>query len=557
MSNAWTSFARRHVAELFQGRYQLLGPLSSAGEGLVFLACDLRRGGLRVSLKLLRANAADEGSVLRLREEFLILSALEHPGKPKAYDFGVDPETGDPFFTYEFIQGSSWFEAMAHIDVGTPAGLEAFLNLLSQVLRTLCYIHDQGFVHGDLTSHNILITGDPGDKASGLSTRITDFALASKAGLLPDLGRAGAPHYTSPESLQELPPDARSDLYSLGCVLYQLLVGCPPFGEGSRARILEAHLARKPAFPSDVDSRIDPRLGAFVMRLLEKCPDDRFPSAAAALSHLCAAYNLGWALESPVTLRSYLERGLLTLRSAACDSLSLLVEQALFSPRSGEGAAPDAPAPRMVLVEGEEGSGKSTVVGVLRQRLQVLGVSFITADCARPSIEGPTPPNARNSIVAMADSLLQRSNASPLVLHLRDMHLASRRAVELVTTLLAMMRSSRAARSRLVVLATSRPGDGQVSSLFDLFRKSSIFAAQGKVFPFQPLHRDELPLLYEQAFHRPAEDWAPLFKELSPEPIGLEEVISEARNLFVKGRLFRGPDGWGVRSVEEVAPRSI
>jgi eukaryotic-like serine/threonine-protein kinase len=284
------------------GPYQLIRRLGAGGMAEVWLA---RRadGAFRreVALKLPMLNRLQAGLEVRFARERDILASLEHPHIARLYDAGVDPQ-GLPYLAMEYVQGApltDWCDAHR---LGIPERLGLFL----QVLEAVQYAHEKSVIHRDLKPSNILVT------ESG-QVRLLDFGVArlleaeetDQPALTSVYGRALTPDYASPELLRGDPIDARSDLYSLGVLLYELLTGTRPYRLKSAASIgaLDQAIAtievKKPSMLLEQSAaatrastaerlarQLRGDLDAVVLKALAKEPAQRYPSAAALTEDL-------------------------------------------------------------------------------------------------------------------------------------------------------------------------------------------------------------------------------------------------------------------------------
>lgn len=229
-----------------------------------------------VALKVLRPDyRADESSVLRFLREARTIGRVSHPHIVTVYDAGED--RGALFIAMEYIEGKPLGELMRE----KPFSREKILDIGIQMAETLDHAHGRGVVHRDIKPSNILV------QPSG-AIKITDFGVAhmedSGCTLQTREGEIlGTPAFMSPEQVQGKPVDGRSDLFSLGVILYQLATGRRPFGErgSTLASLLNAIVHASPAEPAELRPDLDPRLGRVIMRCLRKEPEERFPTGAA------------------------------------------------------------------------------------------------------------------------------------------------------------------------------------------------------------------------------------------------------------------------------------
>ena len=257
------------------GRYVVERVLGAGGQKTVFLARDtaLERA---CAISWLAVTSSDEAE--RLRSEARALARMgAHPRIVTIYDIGE--EAGRPYVVCELVAGGDLAQEIDR--AGGKISVERAITIGSDVLRGLAAVHDQGVIHRDLKPSNVWL--DAGGRA-----KIGDFglALSCDASRITRSGAiAGTPAYLSPEQLDAEPIDARADLYSYGCMLYEALAGRLPF-TGPLASILSQHLHATPSAPSVHSSEVPAELDHFVLRLLSKRPSARPGSAAAALIEL-------------------------------------------------------------------------------------------------------------------------------------------------------------------------------------------------------------------------------------------------------------------------------
>ena len=233
-----------------------------------------------VAVKVLKSHLAADGVFLeRFRREAVTAARLGHPGIVATFDTGYDD--GTAYIVMELVRGRNlreWLDTYGRLQPWQAVGVAR------QVADALSYAHQAGLVHRDVKPANILLVDDESGAAPAWRTKVTDFGIA-KAGMEAgaDLTRTGmvlgTPKYLSPEQIRGNDPDARADLYSLGVVLYEMLVGAPPYvGETDVATAL-AHLGDKVPKPSSSVRGVPAGLDRIVVDLLAKSPDRRTPSA--------------------------------------------------------------------------------------------------------------------------------------------------------------------------------------------------------------------------------------------------------------------------------------
>ena len=260
------------------GRYVLNSPLGRGGMGQVWEGRDERLG-RPVAVKLLTRDmlagrAEPDDLIRRFTREAAITAGLEHPGVPTIYDAGE--YDGGFFLVMELVDGCTISDLIAEqgpLPVPWVAGVGA------QVAAVLAMAHDRGIIHRDIKPQNVMLTGDG-------TAKILDFGVA---GLLNQrITRTGVtvgtPAYMAPEQLHSLPATPRTDLYTLGCLLYEMLAGGPVFAATSPAALMRKHLEQAPA-PLHRDD-LHPWLDTLVRQLLEKDPARRPADAREAYDRL-------------------------------------------------------------------------------------------------------------------------------------------------------------------------------------------------------------------------------------------------------------------------------
>jgi len=261
---------------LLGGRYELDGIVGRGGMAEVFRARDIRLDRI-VGVKTLRNDLVhDQTLQARFRREAQSAASLNHPSIVAVYDTGEDTVGGAavPYIVMEFVEGRTLRELLN--DEGTLLPEQA-LHMTDGVLTALDYSHCNGIVHRDIKPGNAMVTrsGDVKVMDFGLARAVADpqMRITKTAQVM------GTAHYMSPEQATGERVDARSDLYSTGCLLYELLTGRPPFTGESPVAIAYQHVKEDPVPPSRVDPAVPGWADAIVLKALQKVPDQRYQSA--------------------------------------------------------------------------------------------------------------------------------------------------------------------------------------------------------------------------------------------------------------------------------------
>ncbi|UCH23920.1 MAG: serine/threonine protein kinase, partial [Deltaproteobacteria bacterium] len=288
------------------GRYEILEEIGKGSMGVVYRAHDPQIDRI-IALKVLRHDRMiSEDFVQRFLKEAKAIGRLSHPAIVTVYDVGEDK--GTVYLAMEFLEGTS-LDRIIH---EKKLSLEEIVDMGVQAAEALDYAHQHGVVHRDIKPANIILT------PTG-QVKITDFGIAriedpsatrqTQAGEI-----LGTPSYMSPEQVMSRSVDGRSDLYSLGVILYELATGERPFEGNNMAATFRAITQDTPVEPAKIDPTVSQALSALVMKSLNKPPDSRFQTGSSMAESLKACFKEGEFRppETPATKKSKY-RGLLAL----------------------------------------------------------------------------------------------------------------------------------------------------------------------------------------------------------------------------------------------------
>ena len=264
------------------GHYEVESVLGRGAMGMVYLARD-RRIGRRVALKTVHVDEKfDDDSEAgefykRLQREAELGGALQHPNIVTLYEPGYENDV-IAWLATEYVDGESLRDKMKK---RKPLALRDAVRIAEDILRGLAFAHGKGIVHRDIKPANILINSH-GD------AKIADFGIArpSDSNLTAVGEMLGTPSYMSPEQVKCTAVTTRSDLFSAGAVIYEMTVGIKAFAAADVSSILRNVVETKPKLAHEINPEIPPALGNLIAKLMEKNPDDRYESAAAALEEL-------------------------------------------------------------------------------------------------------------------------------------------------------------------------------------------------------------------------------------------------------------------------------
>lgn len=265
---------------VFAGKYEILQKLGSGGMSTVFKARHIMMDKL-YAIKLIHPHlATNKASVDRLQLEARAAAAIDHPAIVSIHDCDIDAQTGSPYLVMDYVEGNNLADMIkAHGTMPT----QAFIQIFMQVCNALAAFHAKGIVHRDVTPGNIMASVDDDDN---FHAKIVDLGIAkllenTSACLTKPGDVFGSPAYMSPEQCQGMRVDGRSDLYSLGCVMYKALTGQVPFVSENSYHVICRHVEEPPSrLPFlRLDTDVPEQIQAIVFKLLSKSPDHRYQNA--------------------------------------------------------------------------------------------------------------------------------------------------------------------------------------------------------------------------------------------------------------------------------------
>ena len=421
------------VDSLLNGRYRVVSQVGEGGMGVVYRVSDALHPDRAVALKTIQSSRFKSEQVGWFKSEFRIMAGLRHPNVASVWDFEPLQGTADYFFTMEYIEGR---DLMAY-SRGLPR--ERVVGLVVDVCRALAYLHSRRIVHRDLKPANVLVD------AAG-HVKVLDFGLTSAGG-----GRLiGTPTYMAPElSLGEGAGDPRVDLYSLGIMFYEILIGRPPFQATKLLELLRKHKSEAIVFPAELPEW----LRGIIEKLTAKEPSERYRSANGVIEDINRKGGLSYPLETAETRESYIASGRLVGREVERERLLEWLWK-----RTGEGGDRAAPA---FFVSGVSGVGKSRLVREARHQAQLAGLAFVEGDCYEASGSEFAPVL---EVLRHACSLAEAAGATDLV----------ERHAEVMATFDAQTAESRG--------TTAREAQNERRALFE--RASEFLARVGERVPY-------------------------------------------------------------------------
>jgi serine/threonine-protein kinase len=360
------------LGRVIAGRFTVLGRLGAGAMGTVYRAKQARIG-REVAIKILRSDRAlDEASRARFLREARANSLLTSPNTVTVFDFGAD-DRGDFYLAMELLEGESLGQRIrrkGRIDA------VAAVDTARQALRSLAEAHAKGIVHRDLKPDNLFYARSRTQAKTEEIVKVLDFGVAKMIHADAELAMNavetqagtvfGTPRYMSPEQAQGRVLDTRSDLYSLGVILYQMLTGRPPFTDDDAVVVMARHIKTAPRPMSEVapEAGVPPELEAVVMKALSKDPEQRPENAEAMAAELAHAIDLAGPAASTIS------SGVRISVAGGIESVSPAIEVR---------RAPSKPPPSLALPRPDDAAAMAIEVAALRPKRWPLALVAVAA----------------------------------------------------------------------------------------------------------------------------------------------------------------------------------
>ena len=292
------------------GKYELREHLARGGQGEVWKAFDPRLQRY-VAIKQLHANLqSDPDFISRFEREARFIASLHHPNIVQIHDFQIIQTPGSDattaYMVMDYIEGSTLAHYIHNTSrKGQYPDAADLVYIFTAVGLAIDYAHERGMIHRDIKPANIMLDKRSHTVRSIGQPILTDFGIAKLQGAFADTTRViGTPLYASPEQARGLSGDKRSDLYSLGVILYEMTTGTPPFRGDSPMAVLMQHYQENPTPPDLINRLIPPALSEVILKSITKDPDARFQSASAMTIALAEALNVSIPAEFRKTASS-------------------------------------------------------------------------------------------------------------------------------------------------------------------------------------------------------------------------------------------------------------
>ncbi len=285
---------------VLEEKYWLIRKADEGGNGSIYEGFDILLG-RRIAVKVLNSLEATPDTISKFRKEARLASRLDHPNAVPIHDFGISRET--PFLVMRYVDGKTLFDLLGEVNF---LHLPRAARIFSQICSAVAAAHAAKLIHCDLKTENIMLmkSGEGGD-----FVQVLDFGLAQcvraarqqnfiKAGMI---YFSGTPEYMSPEQILGEIVDERSDVYSLGIVLYEMLTGDVPFNGDDPPSVLKQQVSRAPLPPSQArpEAKIPNMIDRVIARALNKKQDARYQTVNAFLSDFLSASSLAMLAKEP------------------------------------------------------------------------------------------------------------------------------------------------------------------------------------------------------------------------------------------------------------------
>ncbi len=335
---------------ILNNQYQIQAHLGTGGMGEVYRVLDLEQG-QECALKILNTMVDQKAVHRRFHREFQVLNRFQHPRLVRTYTWGFAEER--PYFTMEYLPGKTLEKIIADQALLGQFRTSHFFDLIQQLAEGLAYIHAQGAVHRDLKPSNIMVL----ETEEGIETTILDLGLAKLRHLhsvsITQTGTAiGTAEYMSPEQGKGLWVDHRSDLYSLGIILYEMLTGAPPFSGQNPISVIMKHIRESPPPIGEAHVEIPTQTQQIVLKLLAKESVDRYQSAEELLQTLNDVAPSKFVLSDDE--QRDVHRKVMRPQFIGRESEMKMLRAMLQDVQAGE--------QRVVLISGESGVGKTRLI---------------------------------------------------------------------------------------------------------------------------------------------------------------------------------------------------
>ena len=334
------------IGTILDKRYQIQAHLGTGGMGEVYRVLDLEQD-RECALKILNEMMDEQAVRRRFHREFQVLNRFQHPRLVRTYTWGFAEER--PYFTMEYLPGKTLEKIIADQALLARFRASYFFTFVQQIAEGLAYIHAQGAVHRDLKPSNIMVL----ETEEGIETTILDLGLAKfrhlhSVSITQTGATLGTAEYMSPEQGKGLWVDHRSDLYSLGVILYEMLTGVPPFSGQNPVSVILKHIRESPPPMGEVNIAVPEQTQQVVLKLLAKESVDRYQSAEELVRALPSGFVPPDDEQRDVPVK--VMRPQFVGRESEMKTLRAMLKDVLVGEQ------------RVVLISGESGVGKSRLV---------------------------------------------------------------------------------------------------------------------------------------------------------------------------------------------------
>jgi serine/threonine-protein kinase len=377
------------------GGFRVVRELQKGGTGVIYLAEHQMLKHKAAVKALLPEFSKDPEEVNRFFNEAQLTAQIRHPGLIQIFDYGYDPD-GRAYIVMELLEGEVLRDRITRCG---RQSVEVLRGVTRQVAMALGAVHQHGIIHRDLKPENLFLVPDR-DMVCGLRVKVLDFGIAKASVDLDEISLKtlhtrtgivlGTPAYMSPEQCRGGQLDPRADVYALGCIMFDMACGRPPFQDAGNADMMTAHMSRPPPMPRSIEPSLPPSIEAIIVRALRKKADERYASMQELVADLDAsdsrvpdpAEGPTHVVSSPPDVRASIDpavpnASMVQAESAPSDTLTYrgagVNKPGSQPPATATRASPPAPAQMPVPAPASTSAGGTRIIAALAA-VVVMGV---------------------------------------------------------------------------------------------------------------------------------------------------------------------------------------
>lgn len=348
------------ISRIINNRYKIIEELGTGSSGLVYLVEDILQAHRQVALKTIKNKQLDKQTKMIFKREFEVMTRLKHPHITKVYDIAFDPLKDDVYITMEAVKGPQLKQIILHEE---RFPLDRILLILVDLCRALEFIRSRNIMHRDINPNNIKLDTECHD-----AVKLMDFGLADK--VTEELNSAGTLGYLAPEVLA-MSPSFKSDMFSLGCTIFELLTQIPFFAIANKNELVSI-LGNNELFASYQQKRLnelgDNPLGSIIATMTAFDPEQRYPSFTAIINQINHIMDRSFPFETQNTKEAYVIGAGFVGREKEIQGLQ---DQLIQGPKQG----------KVLWIKGSAGLGKTRLFSEFKNYCQLQGIQWFEGNC--------------------------------------------------------------------------------------------------------------------------------------------------------------------------------